>query len=258
MPPVFATASRTLTLVALAAIAAISWGWLARSADVMATMRGDGILLALATAMMQPAPATPYLAATALMWVVMMAAMMTPAVLPLVRLFGRLERGASRTAQLDGVLFATGYLVVWFAFAVVATLLQWALHHAALLGGHALAVGPGLAGALLVGAGVYQLTPLKSACLRHCQTPVGFFLSHWRDGRWGALRMGARHGTYCVGCCWALMLLMFVSGVMSLGAMTLLSAFVLGERLLPAGPWITRLPAAALMAWGVWTLAQLR
>ena len=103
-------------------------------------------------------------------------------------------------------------------------------------------------------AGMYQLTPIKDACLRTCQSPLGFLLSHWRDGAVGALRMGIRHGAYCFGCCWALMLLMFVYGVMSAAAMAGLTAFIVAERLLPAGPLSAKLPGIVLVALGLWTL----
>jgi predicted metal-binding membrane protein len=171
--------------------------------------------------------------------------------------FLRLDRGGgARTGSGDGVVFAGGYLAVWSLFALVATVLQWTLHRAALLHTHALAASPLLAGGMLVGAGLYQLTPFKTACLRHCQAPLGFLLSHWRDGAAGAFSMGMRHGTYCVGCCWALMLLMFAFGVMSVAAMAVLCVVVLGERLLPPGPWTAKLPGAALIVWGMWTVAQ--
>jgi predicted metal-binding membrane protein len=255
VPATVARTSRLITVAALVAMAALSWAWLVRSAAVMTAMRGDGLLMAVATAMMEPAAAIPYLGATALMWIVMMVAMMTPAVLPVVLVFSRLDRRGG-SAPVDGALFAGGYLAAWGAFGVAASALQRALHQAALLQTHALSADPALAGAILLGAGMYQLTPLKTACLRHCQTPLGFLLSHWRDGAWGAFRMGVRHGTYCVGCCWALMLLMFVSGVMSVGAMAILTCVVLSERLLSSSPWTARLPGGALIAWGIWTVAQ--
>jgi predicted metal-binding membrane protein len=185
----------------------------------------------LAMAMMEPAAAAPYLIASTLMWVVMMSAMMTPAVVPVVLVFNRLDRG--RNAQLDGLFFASGYLLVWLVFAVAGTLVQWGLHRAALLHAHVLFLGPALAGFVLLGAGVYQLTPLKTACLKHCRAPLGFLLNHWREGKGGALIMGLRHGSYCVGCCWALMLLMFVGGVMSVAAMVMLTSSS-AERLLRA------------------------
>jgi predicted metal-binding membrane protein len=256
--------SRGITGAALLVFTALSWWLLARSAAVMSTMSGGGVLLDAAIAMMQPAETMPYLVVTTLMWMVMMSAMMTPAIMPVVALFQRLDRrraagaavgGATSAARGDGVLFAAGYLFVWLVFAVVATMLQWALHRAALLHTHALAAGPVLAGLLLVLAGLYQLTPYKGACLARCQAPIAFLLGHWEDGRGGALRMGARHGLYCLGCCWALMLLMFAGGVMSLTAMAVLSAFVLAERLLPAGPWVAKLPGIALVVWGAFTLA---
>ena len=238
-------------VTALVALATGCWILLVQSEAVMTTMQGEGLLMDLATAMMRPAATAPYVAASALMWVVMMAAMMTPAVLPMVVMFSRLDRGDGRV---DATVFAGGYLLVWAGFALLATALQWTLHRAALLHGHVLAAGPALAGTLLIAAGLYQFTPLKTACLAHCQSPLGFLMSRWRDGVAGALRMGARHGTYCLGCCWALMLLMFVYGVMSAAAMAALTLFILAERLVPAGPWSAKLPGAALVAWGIWTL----
>jgi predicted metal-binding membrane protein len=247
--------SRLITIAALLAVATGCWALLASSALVMSTMQGEGLLMDLAMAMMQPAATAPYLGASALMWVVMMSAMMTPSVLPITMTFMRLERGdRGSRAHRDGFLFVGGYLMVWSAFALVATLVQWSLHRAALLHTHLLSTGPVLAGAILLAAGLYQMTPFKTACLAHCQTPIGFLLSHWQDGARGALRMGMHHGRYCLGCCWALMLVMFVSGVMSVAAMAVLTLFILVERLLPAQPWATRVPGLALIAWGVWTL----
>jgi predicted metal-binding membrane protein len=245
--------TQRIGIAALIVVTVASWILLFRSAATMTAMRGDGLLLDLA-AMMRPLATGPYLGATALMWIVMMSAMMTPAVLPVVLVFERLDRGGARRAQMDGVLFATGYLLVWIGFALAATLLQWTLHRSTLLHGHALSAGPRLAGALLVVAGIYQLTPLKTACLRHCRTPLAFLLGHWQEGPTGALRMGIRHGRFCLGCCWALMLLMFVGGVMSVGAMAVLSAFILAERVLPAGPLPAKLPGLVLLGWGAWTL----
>lgn len=252
-----AATSRLITAAALVAVAALCWVLLARSAAVMSTMQGDGLLMDLALAMMEPAATAPYLAAAAVMWTVMMGAMMTPAVLPIVLSFMRLDRARTgRQVPRDSVLFVVGYLLVWTLFALVATLVQWALHRAALLHTDLLSTGPWLAGGILVGAGLYQMTPFKAACLAHCQTPIGFLLSHWQDGARGAFRMGTHHGTYCLGCCWALMLVMFVSGVMSVTAMAVLSLFILAERLLPAQPWATQVPGVVLIAWGLWTLVH--
>jgi predicted metal-binding membrane protein len=239
-------------VTALVALTTACWILLVQSEAVMATMQGDGLPMHVAMAMMRPAATASYLGSTALMWVVMMAAMMTPAVLPVVLTFLRLDRGGRR---IDAALFAGGYLLAWSGFAILATALQWALHRTSLLQGHLLAASSTLAGILLIAAGVYQLTPLKTACLAHCQSPLGFLLSRWQDGPGGALRMGVRHGAYCLGCCWALMLLMFVYGVMSAAAMAGLTVFILAERLLPAGPWSAKLPGVALVVWGLWTLA---
>jgi predicted metal-binding membrane protein len=233
--------------------ATLCWIALVASERVMMSMQGDGVLMDLARAMMRPTAAPTYLAATALMWVVMMGAMMIPAVLPVVLVFARLDRRGGRS---DAALFAGGYLLVWATFALPATLVQFALHRAALLHGMELAAGAALAGVLLIAAGVYQLTPLKTACLAHCQSPLGFLLGRWRDGALGALRMGMEHGAYCLGCCWVLMLLMFAWGVMSAAAMAALTVFIVAERSLPAGPWSAKIPGAALIAWGLWSLAH--
>ena len=189
-----------------------------------------------------------YVGAAALMWAVMMIGMMTPAVVPMTLVLRRVHRGPH--AERATLLFAGGYLLAWTLFAVLAALLQLWLHARGLLEGHLLAVGAQGAGLLLLVAGVYQLTPWKAACLRHCRSPMGFFLQHWSPGASGALRMGLRHGLYCVGCCWMLMLLMFVGGAMSVLTMAVLCVFILAERLLPPGPWVARIPGAAMIAWG--------
>jgi predicted metal-binding membrane protein len=239
---------RVLTFLALTAIAAVGWYFLVRTESAMRVMRGDGFFMELMWKMMSPGEAMPYLGATALMWVVMMIAMMVPAVMPMLVVFRKLDRGAS--GDFDTFLFANGYLLAWSTFSIVAAVLQWFLHGAGWLHGDLLAVRPLAAGAILVAAGVYQLTPMKSACLDKCRSPMGFFLGNWRAGRWGAIRMGFKHGIFCVGCCWMLMLIMFVGGAMSVVTMALLTGFILAERVLPAGPWVARLPGAGLIVWG--------
>ncbi|MGR8921601.1 MAG: DUF2182 domain-containing protein [Gammaproteobacteria bacterium] len=239
---------RNLGLMALLAVAAAGWLFLIRSESAMLSMDGDGPVMDLMWRMMQPGDAGPYLAAATLMWVVMMIAMMVPSVVPMTVVFRRLDRGDR--PGLDATVFASGYLVAWAGFSVVAAALQWWLHAGGMLHGMELATAGRLTAAVLVAAGVYQLTPLKEACLARCRGPMGFFLEHWRDGRLGALRMGLGHGLYCMGCCWALMLLMFAGGAMSVITMAALSVFILAERVLPAGPWVTRLPGFALIGWG--------
>lgn len=247
--------TRVLTLAALLFIALFAWYLLWQSAAVMTTMRGHGLLFDLMLAMMQPQMATLYLCAASAMWVVMMLAMMTPAVLPVVATFWQIKRRSAYPMQSHALAFALGYLFVWCLFGVALSVAQWLLHRGAVLSMDMLAAGPVLSAALLIGAGMYQLTPSKLACLRHCQNPLSFLLTHWRDHLTGAARMGLTHGIYCLGCCWALMFLMFVGGVMSVGMMTLISVFILAERLLPASHWVTHVPGLVLVAWGAWLLA---
>ena len=240
---------RSLTVVALLAISAIAWAFLVRSEVAMQSMAGDGPIAALMWLMMRPSEgAVTYVLGAALMWVVMMIGMMTPAVVPMAMVFRGIDRTGHRDR--DTLLFAGGYLGGWVVFGLAAALLQLSLHARGLLHGHALAASPPLAGMLLFAAGVYQLTPWKEACLHHCRSPLGFFLEHWSPGARGAVSMGLRHGLYCVGCCWVLMLLMFVGGAMSVVTMAVLCAFILAERLLPPGPWVSRIPGAVMILWG--------
>ncbi len=237
-----------LTLAALLVVVALGWAWLYAAERTMISMQGEGLLMRLMIAMMAPGDGLPYLVASALMWLVMMMAMMTPAALPMMLVFRGLERGPD--GEFDSLLFGAGYLVTWSAFAPLAALLQWWLHGQGYLRGHDLAASRGVAGAILIAAGLWQLTPLKAACLNHCRGPMGFFLSHWRGGRLGALRMGLRHGLYCIGCCWMLMGLMFAGGAMSVVTMAALAAFILAERVLPDGAWVSRGTGLGLVVLG--------
>ena len=249
---------RLVALAGLLCVAAIAWVLLWRSAAVMSSMAGDGVMFDLMMTMMRPERTGPYAVATALMWLVMMVAMMTPAVLPVLLTFWQLDRGSPARSAQHGVIFGVSYLLVWCGFGLLLALLQWGLHRGAVLHTHLLTAGPLVAACLLIAAGIYQLTPLKAACLAHCQSPLAFLLSHWRDGASGAMRMGITHGSYCLGCCWALMLLMFVGGVMSVGFMALISLFMLLERVLPARRWSTWVPGGFLLTWGAWNLFALR
>ena len=239
--------SRLVTFIVLALVAALSWWLLGLGAHTMATMEGQGLLMRAALAMMSPEHSTPYLLASAAMWLLMMVAMMTPAVLPVLL---TLQRMRVETAAPAALAFAAGYLVLWGGFGIVLTGVQWGLHRAAMIDGHAMAVNPVPASLILIGAGLYQLTPLKRACLAHCQSPLAYLLGHWRTGLGGAFRMGIGHGAYCLGCCWALMLVMFVGGVMSVATMAVLSLFILAERVLPAGVWSATIPGLGMIAAG--------
>jgi predicted metal-binding membrane protein len=189
-------------------------------------------------------------------WVAMMAAMMLPSAAPMVLFHAAITRQRSTgiaPADVSSGAFVLGYLAVWSAFSVAATALQYSLERLALLSPMMQTTNVFLAGAVLVGAGVYQWTPLKRACLRQCQTPFAFVMAHWRDGIAGAFAMGARHGAACLGCCWPLMLLLFVGGVMNVGWIAGVAVFVAIEKLAPTCSWISRAAGALLVAWGVAT-----
>ena len=148
-------------------------------------------------------------------------------------------------------MFGLGYLTVWVGFSACATLAQGALHETAMLSSAMAASSPRLAGTILVASGAYQLTPLKRACLVHCRSPLGFLMTTWRDGELGALQMGVRHGSYCLGCCWALMCVLFVVGVMNLGWLIALTGVVLLEKVGPAGGVVSRLAGVAMIGTGL-------
>ena len=191
-------------------------------------------------------------ALTGVMWTVMMVAMMTPSAAPVILLFAGTQRAwrAARSSIVTAV-FGAGYLLVWTAFSAAAAAGQWALHQAAMLSPSMSTSSAWLGGGILVAAGIYQLTPTKRACLTHCQSPLGFLMSHWRDGTAGALRMGISHGLYCVGCCWALMCVLFVVGVMNLAWVAALAIFVLLEKIGPPGPLVARLSGGIMIAAGI-------
>jgi len=180
------------------------------------------------------------------MWWVMMIAMMVPSAAPMILLYARVKR---HSQQRDGnaggtiptALFLTGYLLAWLVFSLVATALQWVLEQVGLVHGMMMwSNSSALSGIFLLAAGIYQYSPLKSACLTHCRGPASFLTQHWRKGSLGALHMGLEHGLYCVGCCWFLMLLLFVGGIMNLVWIAGLATFVLLEKLLPQGVQVAR------------------
>lgn len=204
-----------------------------------------------------PMPATGLAAGfTVSMWVVMMAGMMLPAAAPMVVTFDALSR--RQPGHLGrAAAFVGAYLAVWAAVSVVGAGAQLALRAAHLLSA-AGAATPYLAAALLIAAGLYQLSPLKDACLRRCRTPLGFLLAEWRPGARGAAAMGLRHGVECVLCCWGIMALMFVVGTMDLRWMAALTLLMLVEKTVPAGDRVGRLAGIACVAWGgVWLVGTL-
>lgn len=193
------------------------------------------------------------------MWSVMMVAMMVPSAAPMLLAFltvnaGRRESGRT---QVPAWLFLSGYLAVWTAYSALATLAQWGLHRAALLSTMMESTSPVLNGAMLLAAGVFQWTPLKHTCLSGCRSPLAFLMSEWRSGRRGAFLMGLRHGTYCLGCCWVLMALLFVTGVMNLFWVVVIALFVMAEKTLPKGEMFSRVAGLLLAVAGVGQLTRL-
>lgn len=190
-----------------------------------------------------------------LMWAVMMVGMMLPSATPNILLFAAVRR-KQRTKGHDIApvwAFAGGYLVAWTAFSVVATGLQWGLERLALLNPMMATTSAALGGTILIATGLYQLSPVKNRCLEHCRSPIEYLAAHWRPGIAGATRMGLEHGLYCIGCCWPLMLLLFVGGVMNLLWVAAITAFVLAEKVAPYGHLIRRFAAVVLVTWGVAT-----
>ena len=191
------------------------------------------------------------------MWTVMMVGMMTAPAAPVLLLFARTHSArAEGGVSLPVLLFGLGYITVWVGFSVCAALTQWALHEAALLSPAMSASSPYLAGAILIAAGLYQMTPLKGACLTQCQSPLGFLMGNWRGGNGGAFMMGLHHGVYCLGCCWALMLVLFAVGVMNLAWVEVLAALILVEKIGPSGALVSRIGGAIMIALGFFSMSM--
>lgn len=239
---------RLIVVAGLVTLAALAWVYIAHTAGQMAAHAGMSMPMA--------AWDVEEMASLAVMWIVMMIAMMIPSVAPVILLFA----GVSRRRRIQGVLaapvsvFVLGYLLAWTGYAVLAALTQSGLHSAALLSPAMTSASPLLGGAILILAGVYQWLPLKGACLSHCRSPLGFFSTEWREGTSGALQMGFRHGSYCVGCCWALMALLFVAGVMNLLWVAVIAGFVLAEKVVPNGRLLGRITGVVLAGFGLWVL----
>lgn len=257
---------RVIMLAGLAGLTALAWLYLLLGA-------GTGMSVIAMSTWRFPPPA-PSIAMTAtwdaayaaiilVMWWVMMIAMMTPSAAPMILLHARISRhaqaqGMMPSGPLPSGIFAFGYLVVWLGFSIAATGLQLGLERLGLVDGMAMwSTSRWLTATLLVAAGLYQVSRLKSICLSHGRSPVQYLSRHWRPGRGGAFLMGARHGAYCVGCCWVLMLLLFAGGVMNVLWIAGLSGLVLVERLSPFGARLGPATAALLFAAAAYTLLGL-
>ena len=246
---------RLVLLSFLVVVIGLAWLWLLLGAGTGTGMRstsGD-TMGGMADMIMRPAVWTPDYAIVMLtMWWAMMAAMMLPGATPLLLLFARInrtERAGGRPYVPTGI-FAAGYLVVWGGFSALATAAQWGLQQLGLLSPIMATPSRLLAAVILIGAGIWQLTPIKRLCLRHCRSPLGFFATSWRRGAFGAFRMGLEHGAYCLGCCWFLMALLFVGGVMNLLWIGGVAVFVLIEKVLPLGNRVGQLAGIAAITWG--------
>lgn len=227
---------RALLLAGLACVTVVGWLVLAQLSVNMAGMSGPDMagMPDRLMAPVQPAPSPGY-GLTLAMWMAMMAAMMAPATAPAAAAYIALarRRHPDRSPMLATASFVSGYLAAWMGYAALGAVAQSALASATLLTPMS-AVANGFVGAaVLTVAGIYQLTPLKRVCVTHCRTPLLQLMARWRDGVGGALRLGLEHGSWCVGCCWALMSLLFVVGIMNLVWMAIVAAFVLVERLTP-------------------------
>ena len=238
---------RAVVIGGLLGVTLLAWAYL---------LLGAGMTMDTMPAMDAMPASTPwspgYAVLVAAMWAMMMVAMMLPSAAPMILLYATVGRRRRAQGQpvADAGMFAAGYVAVWVGFSLAMTMVQWGLDTLALLSPAMATTSFALTGAVLVAAGAYQWTPLKLACLRRCQSPLAFLIEHWREGRRGSLSMGLRHGLFCAGCCWALMLLLFVGGLMDLLWIAGIAIYVLLEKTVPAGPWLGRAAGLLLVAWG--------
>jgi predicted metal-binding membrane protein len=244
---------RNLILAALLVLAAAAWGVLIwQSASMGSDTMGDAGMGDTATGLTMGMSALLFLA----IWVAMMVAMMFPTAAPMILMFDRIAAGKRGRGEafVPTWVFVAAYLVIWTLFGVLAYLLalgverlasrsMWLTEHAARIGG-----------AVLIVAGLYQLSPLKTVCLNKCRSPFSFVLSSWRDGYGGAFRMGLAHGAYCLGCCWLLFVILFPLGMMNIAVLALVTALIFAEKALPIGPLVARIAAGVLVAYGLLVL----
>jgi predicted metal-binding membrane protein len=246
---------RAVVLAGLAGVTGLAWAYLfVTAAEMGGTMDAGAMVAAM---QIRPWTGLDFLLMF-LMWAVMMVAMMLPSAAPMILLFAALRRkqaAQGRTFAPVGA-FVAGYLAVWSAFSLGATLLQWGLEQAALLSPMMVGTSSAVNGVVLIAAGIYQWHPWKASCLQHCQAPATFLTRHKRPGLSGAFLMGLHHGAFCLGCCWLLMLLLFVGGVMNLLWIALLAVFVLVEKLVPWGANFGRISGALMLLAGLVLIFQ--
>ncbi len=253
---------RFVVVAGLVLIMALAWWWIAIGA-------GTGMSTLAMTTWQFPPPVRPsmietwtpgYALVMFLMWWIMMIAMMTPGASPMVLLYGRAYRHEQRQGKLGpGIVptfvFVLGYLLAWGVFSALATGLQWCLERAGLIHQMVMwSINPLFSAAILIVAGLYQLTPLKTACIKHCRSPAQFLSHNFRPGASGALRLGWNHGLYCLGCCWFLMTLLFAGGIMNLVWIAGLAIYVLIEKVAPKGELVARIAGGAMIVVGVFVV----
>jgi predicted metal-binding membrane protein len=250
---------RVIVIGGLIIISALAWCYIMTGAGTGMSVRAMTRIAispgAFAAGTVMPQQWTgAYWAIMVAMWWVMMIAMMVPSAAPMILLYARVTRHEQMSGRLaEGVVptagFVCGYLIAWLVFSLLACVLQFLLERASLV--HSMlmwSLNPWLSATLLFAAGLYQITPYKQTCLRHCRSPAHFLSSHWRPGHLGAIRMGIEHGAFCVGCCWALMALLFVGGIMNLLWIAGLAVLVLVEKGVPRGEWVARAAGFACIA----------
>lgn len=246
-----------LAILALAALAGLSWAWIWHGAGMgMSALEMTAFALFPHLLPDHGGSMDPSLPVVIFMWWAMMTAMMTPSAAPLILLYRRvLHHHRAGRSVVPVILLLAGYLLTWLAFSIAAALLQKALQPTGLISEMMLwSKNAPLSAAVLAAAGLYQLSPAKRACLTQCRSPVQYLTTHWRPGLAGSVLLGMRHGAWCVGCCWLLMTLLFVVGVMNLVWIAVLSIIVFVEKLSPAGERIGRALGVVLIAWAVATL----
>lgn len=262
---------RVVVIVAMSAMTALAWAyitWLSAqmSMNIPVTggeqdmaMPGMDMSSEMSPGVMRPVP-TPWgpveFAFMFSMWAVMMAGMMLPSVAPLVLIYARVARQAvvQQTPFASTAWFVGGYLIAWTGFSLAATGMQWGFERMLLLTPAMTSASNKFGSVVLIAAGVYQWTPLKDICLSQCQAPLFFITRHggFRRDHFGSLLLGARHGLYCIGCCWTLMLLLFVSGIMNLLWIAAIAIFILLEKVVPSGRILSRIGGLAFVVGGIW------
>lgn len=257
---------RLIVASALGVITALAWAyvlWLAADMDMDGMNMSGFRMVPAGMGLMAPA-AAPWsvveFAFVFVMWAVMMVGMMAPSVAPMILMYARVVRQGKVAGNPFATTgwFAAGYFLAWAGFCLAATLMQWVLERMAVLDARMASANITLGAVILISTGIYQWTPLKDVCLAQCQTPFRFLISHggFRSNVSGCLRLGLLHGIYCVGCCWVLMALLFVVGVMNVLWIAALALLVLVEKVTPWGRWVGRIAGVVCVAAGVWMVVS--